>query len=73
VVTAANGRAALEVFRQQQPRLEVLDLMLPELDGFALLRILCEDTDRANVTANRPGGVSRPRPSPGARGSHLAG
>src|SRR5437660_11264945 len=45
VVTAGNGRAALEVFRQQQPRLVVLDLMLPELDGFALLRILREDTD----------------------------
>ena len=45
VVKAANGRAALEVFRQQQPRLVVLDLMLPELDGFALLRILREDTD----------------------------
>src|SRR2546428_10457638 len=40
VVKAANGRAALEGFRQQQPRLVVLDLMLPELDGFALLRIL---------------------------------
>jgi len=45
VVTAGNGRAALQAFRQHQPRLVVLDLMLPELDGFALLRILREDTD----------------------------
>jgi len=45
VVTAGNGRAALEAFRQHRPGLVVLDLMLPELDGFALLRILRETTD----------------------------
>lgn len=45
VVTAGNGRAALQTFRQHHPRLVVLDLMLPEVDGFALLRILREDTD----------------------------
>ncbi len=45
VVAAGTGRAALQAFRQHQPRLVVLDLMLPELDGFALLRILREDTD----------------------------
>lgn len=45
VVVAGNGREALEAFHQHHPRLVVLDLMLPELDGFALLRILREDTD----------------------------
>lgn len=45
VVVAGNGREALQAFHQHLPRLVVLDLMLPELDGFALLRILREDTD----------------------------
>ncbi len=45
VVTASDGRAALQAFRQHRPGLVVLDLMLPEMDGLALLRILREDSD----------------------------
>jgi DNA-binding response OmpR family regulator len=45
VATATDGRAALQAIREQQPRLVVLDLMLPELDGLALLRIVREDSD----------------------------
>jgi DNA-binding response OmpR family regulator len=45
VVTASDGRAALQAFREHQPLLVVLDLMLPELDGLALLRIVREDSD----------------------------
>jgi DNA-binding response OmpR family regulator len=45
VVTANDGRAALLAFRQHRPGLVVLDLMLPEMDGLALLRILREDSD----------------------------
>lgn len=45
VVTATNGRAALEAIREKTPRLVVLDVMLPELDGLALLRIVREDSD----------------------------
>jgi DNA-binding response OmpR family regulator len=45
VVTATDGRAALEAIRKKRPRLVVLDLMLPELDGLALLRIVREDSD----------------------------
>jgi DNA-binding response OmpR family regulator len=46
VVTAGDGRAALQAFTEFQPRLIVLDLMLPELDGLALLRIV---RDRSQV------------------------
>ena len=42
VVTAGDGRAALAAVAQAQPRLIVLDLMLPELDGLALMRIVRE-------------------------------
>ena len=45
VVTAMDGRTALQVIREQPPQLIVLDLMLPELDGLALLRIVREDSD----------------------------
>jgi two-component system alkaline phosphatase synthesis response regulator PhoP len=38
VQTAVNGRAALIIFRDFQPDLVVLDIMLPELDGLEVLR-----------------------------------
>ncbi len=40
VVTASDGRKALDTARQQQPDLIVLDIMLPGLDGFEVCRIL---------------------------------
>jgi signal transduction histidine kinase/BarA-like signal transduction histidine kinase len=44
VATATNGRAALEMARLHPPDLIVTDVMMPELDGFALLRELRSDT-----------------------------
>lgn len=38
VITAADGREALQLIRERKPRLVVLDLMLPELDGMAVAR-----------------------------------
>ncbi len=38
VVTAADGRAALAAIDEHNPRLVVLDLMLPEVDGIAVIR-----------------------------------
>jgi len=38
VITAADGLAAIAAAREHQPRLVVLDLMLPGLDGFAVMR-----------------------------------
>jgi len=40
VLTAADGAEALEVIARERPRLAVLDLMLPELDGRAVIREL---------------------------------
>ena len=39
VVTAMNGRDALFVARQEKPNLIVLDIMMPELDGFEFIRL----------------------------------
>lgn len=38
VVTAGDGRAALRAIDETDPRLVVLDLMLPELDGLSVIR-----------------------------------
>ena len=38
VVTAANGQDALYLARQQKPDLIVLDIMMPEMDGFEFMR-----------------------------------
>ncbi|HEY1011104.1 MAG TPA: ATP-binding protein, partial [Herpetosiphonaceae bacterium] len=40
LLTAPDGRAALELIRRDPPDLILLDLMLPELDGFAVLEAL---------------------------------
>src|SRR5437868_14685088 len=45
VVTAGDGRAALTAVGESMPRLIVLDIMLPELDGLALMRILRERSE----------------------------
>lgn len=37
VVTAADGREAVEVFRREQPDLAILDVMMPRLDGFEVV------------------------------------
>jgi DNA-binding response OmpR family regulator len=40
VVAAADGREALTVFRSERPDLVLLDLMLPELSGIEVCRII---------------------------------
>ncbi len=40
VVTAADGEAALEAFRQTAPALVVLDVMMPKLDGYKVCQAL---------------------------------
>jgi DNA-binding response OmpR family regulator len=50
VSTAANGLEALKKARSISPDVIVLDLILPELDGFAV----CEALKRADETAKIP-------------------
>ena len=40
VVTAVDGRTGLAAVAEHKPRLILLDLMMPELDGFGFLRLL---------------------------------
>ena len=45
VVPAHDGREALERFAQDKPALVVLDLMLPELDGWEVCRRIRRESD----------------------------
>lgn len=45
VVTAANGREALFVTRQERPDLIILDLMMPELGGFDFITAYSREGD----------------------------
>jgi threonine synthase len=40
---ATNGREGLEVIRRERPDLVLLDLYMPDLDGFGLLQVMKED------------------------------
>lgn len=42
VIEADNGKKALELIRQQMPDLIIMDVMMPEMDGFETLRLLRE-------------------------------
>jgi two-component system, OmpR family, response regulator RegX3 len=44
VAVAADGRAGLERFRADSPTLVVLDLMLPEMSGLDLCRLIREES-----------------------------
>lgn len=47
VLRARNGLEALEVIREERPDLVLLDLMMPELDGFGVLEVMrTEHLDR---------------------------
>jgi len=45
VVTASDGPAALDAIERHEPALVVLDLMLPELDGRAVIRAVRRDEE----------------------------
>jgi DNA-binding response OmpR family regulator len=45
VTLAYNGREALAAFRHEKPRLVVLDLMLPEVDGLDVARTIRKESE----------------------------
>lgn len=49
VLLAANGRQAIDLARQRRPDLVVLDVMLPEVDGLDVCRVLRAESDVAIV------------------------
>ena len=49
VVTAADGSAVLDVVARERPDLILLDVGMPVLDGFEVLRILKSDADLSSI------------------------
>lgn len=49
VLTADNGRYALDLAREHQPNLILLDVMMPTLDGFETCRLLKQDAQTADI------------------------
>lgn len=49
VTTAANGWDAIHAVRTSRPDLILLDLMLPDLDGFGVCEILRRDPGTATI------------------------
>jgi len=46
---ATNGREAIELVTKERPDLVILDLMMPEVDGFAVLDSLRSQPETANI------------------------
>jgi two-component system alkaline phosphatase synthesis response regulator PhoP/two-component system response regulator VicR len=49
VVTASNGREAVEAVREHNPDLVVMDVMMPEMDGIEALKILKSDDATSSI------------------------
>ncbi|STQ89735.1 response regulator [Iodobacter fluviatilis] len=45
VITAENGKAALQLVQQQHPKLVLADVKMPEMDGYELCRQIKDDFD----------------------------
>ncbi|MFT3894809.1 MAG: pyridoxal-phosphate dependent enzyme [Anaerolineales bacterium] len=49
IFEATNGREAIELVNKEHPDLVILDLMMPEVDGFAVLDALRSNPSTANI------------------------
>jgi CheY-like chemotaxis protein len=49
VMTALNGQEALECIAEEHPALIITDILMPKLDGFALVQRLRTDSKTSNI------------------------
>lgn len=49
VVVAANGQEAVELVRDHSPKLVLMDLRMPVMDGWEATRLLRSDPETANI------------------------
>lgn len=49
VYTADNGRKALEITREKQPDIIVSDVMMPNIDGFEMCKVLKDDLHISHI------------------------
>ena len=58
VITACDGNEALECFRNTEPDLVVLDVMMPKLDGYGVCQELRKESDVPIVMLTALGDVA---------------
>ncbi len=51
VLEAADGREAVDLYRKRRPDVVLLDLFMPEQDGFETLRILRREFPKSRIIA----------------------
>src|SRR5579863_5916139 len=51
VAEAENGRQAVELFRQHQPDVTLMDLRMPELDGIGAAKLIRSEFPEAKIIA----------------------
>ena len=51
VAEAGNGRNAVELFRQHQPDVTLMDLRMPELDGIGAVKLILQEFPDAKIIA----------------------
>ncbi len=49
VFTAANGKQGVELAKSTKPDLIICDIMMPDLDGYGVLRILSKNPETSNI------------------------
>src|SRR5690606_13421031 len=49
MIEATSGRAGLKTIYEHRPELVILDLMLPDMDGFTLVEKLKADSELAGI------------------------
>lgn len=54
---APNGEKALKMFREERPSLLILDVMLPEIDGFELCRIIRQESSVPIIMLSAKGDI----------------
>ena len=48
-ITASNGKQGLELAETQSPQVILLDLLMPEMDGYEVMKKLKSNPDTANI------------------------
>ena len=58
VATASNGTTALVLLKEREPDLVLLDIMMPDLDGFHVLDLIRQDSNVPVIMLTAKGGVA---------------
>lgn len=59
-LAATTGRSGLRLARQERPNLVLLDLRLPDADGFSICEALGDDAETAGIPVIILSGMERP-------------